>query len=102
MNTQGWIRGLITHNSPLDKFVDFVCNTISQEFGLEVCIEHETNAFVIKFDNYRVNLSESDVTLLQKKSPYALDKVLLESLKEQGLEFDVQRSQYIRYCCGLI
>ena len=102
MNTQGWIRGLISYNSPLDKFVDFVLNTISKEFDFKVeVIDNEEN-FLFYIGEYKLNLAKEELISLQKKSPYAVDKYILESLKEIGFEFSHHRSQYIEYCYGLI
>jgi len=34
------------------------------------------------------------------KSPYGVDKYILEDFEKQGLIFDRTRSQYIQYCFG--
>lgn len=102
MNTQGWIRGLIAYNSPIEKFINFVCNTISEEFQFRFGLIKENNGYLFCFDNYSVKVSIQELEYLQKKGPYALDKFLLENLKTQGLKFDVHRSQYIEYCYGII
>lgn len=100
MNTQGWLRGYLAHKSSPQKFITLVCRTISQEFRLKVKIGCQGDAFVIYFEDYRIKLPKSDAEWFQKKSPYALDLVLLERLKEQGLEFSENRSQYIKHCYG--
>lgn len=102
MNTQGWIRGLIAFNSPLDKFLTFVTNTISKEFEFEANIIKDDNSYILCFDKYKIEILKKDITNLQKKGPYALDKYLLESFKKQGLKFDYHRSQYIEYCYGIM
>lgn len=102
MNTQGWIRGLIAHNSPVDKFVSFVFNTISSEFKFQSEINKDDKGYIFRFDNYIFSAPITEIEVLQKTGPYALDKFILGKLKEQGLEFDVHRSQYIEYCYGLI
>ena len=102
MNTQGWIRGLISYNSPLDKYVDFILKTISKEFGLKVEALDNGDNFLFYIGNYKLDFSKEELILLQKKGPYALDKYILESLKEIGFEFSHNRSQYIEHCYGLI
>ena len=34
------------------------------------------------------------------KSPYAVDRYILEEFEKQGFNFDRNRSQYIQYCFG--
>ena len=96
MNTQGWIRGLIAHNSDLDKFVQFISNTISLEFGFNKNILIGEESYKFYFDSYQIEVPVYELVALQKKGPYALDKYLLESLKMQGFEFDIFKSQYIQ------
>ncbi|MGI6606688.1 MAG: hypothetical protein ACOX2X_06565 [Peptococcia bacterium] len=102
MNTQGWTRGLISHNSPIEKFISFVCNTISEEFQFSSAIIKGKNGYLVSFDNYKVRVTIQELEYMQKRDPYTLDKFILENLKTQGLKFDVHRSQYIEYCYGII
>lgn len=102
MNTQGWIRGLIAFNSPIDKFINFVSNTISQEFNFKLKLINQHNSYIFYFGSYKIEVPLQELFSLQKKDPYALDKFLLESLKAQGFRFDLHRSQYIEYCYGII
>jgi len=101
VNTQGWIRGLIAYNSPVEKFINFVLNTISNEFEFEFSILDNDNSYIFNFDKYIVEVLKTDTINLQTLGPYALDKYLLESLKKQGFNFDCHRSQYIEYCYGI-
>lgn len=102
MNTQGWLRGLISYNSPVDKYVDFVLETISKEFGVKIKVIDDGIEFLFYIGDYKLKIAKEELLLLQKRSPYALDKYILESLKDMGFEFDCHRSQYIEYCYGLI
>lgn len=101
MNTQGWMRGLIAFNSPLDKFVNFVSNTISKEFELKLKVIKENKSYIFCFDIYKIEVSVQELIFLQEKGPYALDKFILESLKTQGFKFNINKSQYIEYCYGI-
>ena len=98
MNTQGWVRGLIAFNRPLDKFIDFITNTLTKEFEFQIELREQGDSYKFCFDNYEVTVQVQELMFLQKKGPYALDKFLLESLKTQGFKFDLNRSQYVEYC----
>ena len=102
MNTSGWIRGHIAHNSPNDRFIRFLVNTISKEFDYKFKLDITPDTYNITMGKYKVKIEISKAKALQLTEPYALDKYILDSLKEQGLEFSQHRSQYIRYCYGLI
>ncbi|MBK5241935.1 hypothetical protein [Clostridium sp.] len=102
MNTQGWIRGYIAYNSPLDKFVEFVVETISKEFTQELKVDIINERYEFTMARYRFHLTKNEIKVLQHTGPYALDKTMLETMKKQGLVFDISRSQYIRYCFGNI
>lgn len=102
MNTTGWVRGYISHNSPIDKFIRFVINTIGQEFGEKTKVQLIDDIYTINIGQYRIEISIDDAEALQKTGPYALDRCFLNSLKDQGLRFQFDRSQYTRYCYGLI
>lgn len=45
MNTQGWIRGYISHNSSTDKFINLILTTISKEFGYEFQLNENIDDF---------------------------------------------------------
>lgn len=98
INTQGWIRGYIAKNSKVEKFIETVITTISREFDFDYKLKENRNSFLLHIDKYELLISKSTAENLQKRSPYALDKFILNALQEQGLEFDKKRSQYIRYC----
>ncbi|QNO15860.1 hypothetical protein HYG86_14330 [Alkalicella caledoniensis] len=99
MNTQGWMRGLMAKNSRVDEFLKLVTNTISMEFEMEYNIEETETNFIITFNNkYKITITPYEAKWMQNKSPYSLDKHILENLRNQGLEYDNNRSQYVKYC----
>lgn len=103
MNTQGWIRALMAKHSRAYEFVRFISKTISREFEMDYNIEETVNNYILSFNNiYKITITQYEIKWMQNKSPYALDKHILENLRDQGLEFDNNRSQYIRYCYGLL
>lgn len=101
MNTQGWMRGLMAKNMEGDKFVEHVADCLGREFGLEVGTIKQKEMYVVKLGIYDVSIPADEAAALKSKSPYSLDKYILDQLIAKGLEFDKYRSQYIRYCYGL-
>jgi hypothetical protein len=102
VNTSGWVRGYISHNSPVDKFISFVCSTIGSEFDTLVEAIKENNNYIFIMDKYIIKLSKDELKYLQNKGAYTLDKYILDRFLEQGFEFNKHRSQYIEYCYGYI
>ena len=102
MNTQGWIRGLTVYNSTIEKFANYVSDTISKEFEFETNIHDYGNSYLFHFEEYRIEMLKTDILNLQKQGPYAQDKYLLEGLKKQGLNFNCHKSQYVEYCYGVV
>ena len=94
MNTQGWMRALIAKNTTSEKYIAFVTNTISKEFELPFNILKSRTGYTVKIGQYTITISGHELKWLQKKDPYALDRHILETLKTQGLEFIITRSQY--------
>lgn len=97
LNTSGVQRGYMAKNMEAEEFIKVVTNAISREFEKEIKLERiNENDFKLALDNYEVTMT---VELINKlKSPYGLDKFILESFERQGLKFDRNRSQYIKYC----
>lgn len=88
-------------NMKLEEFIKRVVDILSREFeNNEVKLERiNKNNFIISLDSYEVKMTKE---LLDKlKSPYGIDKFILEELERQGFEFDRNRSQYIQYCFGV-
>ena len=101
MNTQGWIRGLMAKNMEDGKFLEHVTECLSGEFEMPAEIIRNADVYLIKLGNYNLTLSKYEVNEKRSRGPYTLDRVVLDRLKENGLEFDQRRSQYIRYCYGI-
>lgn len=99
MNTTGFIRGYMAKNMNVEDFNEVVVRALSREFEEEVKLENvNDDGFLISMKDYRVIMSkEMNVKL---KSPYGIDKFILEEFENQGFEFDKNRSQYIQYCFG--
>jgi hypothetical protein len=57
--------------------------------------------YTIRLDQYEVIISKDAVNELRNRGAYALDKILMDKLKERGFDFNTERSQYIRYCYGI-
>jgi hypothetical protein len=99
MNTTGMIRGYMSQNMKAEEFIKVVVKALSCEFEKNVKLESiNENNFKIALDNFQVTMG---VELINKlKSPYGVDKYILEEFEKQGLKFDRNRSQYIQYCFG--
>lgn len=100
MNTQGWIRGYIAYNSPVDKFLEFVIGTIGKEFEVKTEVENTCDKYILKIGKCIIEISEERISELQKVGPYALDKFILDFWETQGYAFEKDRSQYTKYCYG--
>ncbi len=99
MNTSGVQRGYMVKNMKSEEFIKVVVKALSMEFEKEVKLKAiNEEAFRINLDNYEITMS---VELINKiKSPYGVDKFILEEFESQGFRFDRNRSQYIQYCFG--
>jgi hypothetical protein len=99
MNSTGFIRGYMAKNMSSESFVDIVVKAIATEFNENVHIlKTSQDAYEIVLRNYKLTINNTEIDELRSKSPYALDRFLLNELKEQGFDFDEERSQYIKYC----
>lgn len=99
MNTTGFIRGYMSKNMNDKDFIKVVATAISREFGEEVqLVNIDDYTFIIKMNNYKIIMSKRLINSL--KSPYGIDRFILEQFENQGFEFDRNRSQYIQYCFG--
>lgn len=89
----------MSKNMKAEEFIKVVVKALSCEFEKSVKLESiNENDFKIALDNFQVIMR---VELINKlKSPYGVDKYILEEFEKQGLKFDRNRSQYIQYCFG--
>lgn len=99
MNTTGFIRGYMAKNMSAEDFIKVVVTAISREFEEEVKLEKTNDGkYLIAMDGYGITMSKKFIDDI--KSPYGVDKYILEDFEKQGLIFDRTRSQYIQYCFG--
>ena len=98
MNTTGFIRGYMAKNMSAEDFIKVVVTALSREFEEEVKLERVNNEFQIAMKSYSITMSIDFIDEI--KSPYAVDRYILEEFEKQGFNFDRNRSQYIQYCFG--
>jgi len=101
MNTQGWIRGTMAKNMDTEKFLYHVVECLGREFETDSQIRIFEGEYIVKLGGHECRISPEKSAALQQKSPYALDRYLLDQLRGQGFDFEVTRSQYIRYCFNI-
>lgn len=101
MNTQGWIRGMMSKNMSNADFFQHVALCINKEFEEKISIVMTECLYGISIGKFKIFMPKDKVKELQLKSPYSLDRYIFDKLFEQGFELDKYRSQYIRYCYGL-
>ncbi|MCB2298879.1 hypothetical protein [Clostridium tagluense] len=93
-------RGYMAKSMEVEKFLNMIIETLSKEFEKEVKLEEMGEGQIrIVIDSYEVRTSMS--YLEEIKSPYGIDRFILESLEKEGFIFDRNRSQYIQYCFGI-
>jgi hypothetical protein len=99
MNSTGFIRGYMAKNMSAEEFIKVSAKALEREFEEEViAITAEDNEYNISFKDYRVSINTDLINELKSKSPYGVDKYLLQEFRKQGFSFDEDRSQYVRYC----
>ena len=100
MNTLGIQRGYMAKNMKAEEFIKVVKKALSCEFKKEVELESiSDDEFKITLDNFVVIVSKELINKL--KSPYGIDRYILEAFEDQGFIVDRNRSQYIQYCFGV-
>lgn len=101
MNTSGFLRGYMAKNMNAEDFIKVVVTALSREFEEEVKLENiNDDGFLITMRDYMVTMSKEFIDEI--KSPYGIDRFILEEFESQGFKFDKNRSQYIQYCFGNI
>ena len=101
MNTSGYIRGYMSKNMKAEEFIVVVVSALNKEFveiKNRVRLDKINDEFIVTMDEYVITLSKELIAKL--KSPYRVDKYILEEFEKQGFNFDRNRSQYIQYCFG--
>lgn len=101
MNTRGFIRGYMAKNMDVEEFIKRVIGALNREFeelDNGILLEIKNDEFLIEMEKHQISISKEEAGEL--KSPYGLDKYILDEFQKQGFELDKNRSQYIKYCCG--
>lgn len=101
MNTSGIIRGYMAKNMETEEFIKRVIETLNREFeelDNGILLEVKNDEFLIGMGKYQISISKEVAEEL--KSPYGLDKYILDEFQKQGFKLDKNRSQYIQYCYG--
>ena len=101
MNTSGFIRGYMAKNMEVEEFIKRVIEALNREFeelDNGILLEIKSDKFLIEMEKHQISISKDLAEEL--KSPYGLDKYILDEFQKQGFELDKNRSQYIQYCYG--
>ena len=101
MNTLGMLRGYMAKSKDTKRFIEQIVETLNKEFQEVkegVKLETTDKEFIITMDKYELIISKDKAEEL--KSPYGIDKHILDEFDKQGFKFDKNRSQYIQYCYG--
>ena len=84
----------------VEEFLKVIIETLSREFEKEVKVENVgEDEIKIIIGSYEVRTSMKYLERI--KSPYGIDKFILQSLEKKGFKFDINRSQYVQYCFGI-
>lgn len=99
MNTTGFIRGYMSKGMRGEEFIKVVVRALGREFEEEIKIDKiNSDDNLISMNEYSVIISDELIEDL--KSPYGIDRFILEEFEKQGFVLDNNRSQYIEYCFG--
>jgi len=110
MNSQGWIRGMMSKSYETEQFLTHVVTTIERQ--LKLWDEHyevrllqdlmnDGMYFIVVYSNkneYKVSINEADTALLQDVSPFSLDRHIWRSLVKEGLVMGESDGNYLTYC----
>lgn len=99
MNSTGFSRGYMAKNMSAEDFIKVVVKALSTEFEEEVKLEKMNDGFEIVMNDYSITMSKEHIEKI--KSPYRVDRYIIEELEKQGFIFDRNRSQYVQSCFGL-
>lgn len=103
MNTQGWVRGLYKKSVTSKDFMKHVASCFAREFSMDSYVHMKGRMVELVLGGISVTIQKKDIQKhYDAQFPYALDKFLLDLLQKKGFKFDKARSQYIRYCYGLL
>lgn len=92
------MRSLISQNMGYEEFLFYVSRCLESEFKLKSQIKIQDYEVVFKLGDYEILFTLVDVKENKEKSPYSLDRFILDRLQKEGFEFDKEKSLYIKYC----
>ncbi|MFS0824769.1 hypothetical protein [Bacillus sp. 1P02SD] len=105
MNTSGFLRGMMSKNMEEEKFLIHVATCIEQELqewdpdGKVIVVRLENYVLFVlgKLDSYQLTITETELTTLQQRGPYALDRKIWRDLEQQGLQIIRGSGNYLGY-----
>lgn len=105
MNISGMVRGYMSKNMNSEKFMITVVESIEKQLKdwdqeYEVLLLKLKNYEIIvkkKDYSYHVSLSDDELSSLQLKSPFSLDRKIWNELQSLGIEIIKGHSKYIDY-----
>lgn len=101
MDTSIWVRSIVNKQFSPEEFFKHVVSIIGKEFKLTTYISIHTEVYKFFMEEFEIIISKKQVKRLQRSGLYLLDKYILDKLEDQGLEFNINRSKYIRCCYGI-
>lgn len=101
MDTSIWVRSIVNKQFSPEEFFKHVAYIIGKEFNLPTHISIHTEVCKFFMGEFEIIISKKHIERLQKHGLYLLDKYILDELEEQGFEFSINRSKYIKCCYGI-
>jgi len=111
MNTQGWLRGMLSKSYSQEKYFNHVVGCIDQElteWGYDSIVIYDWEAsndevrvhFIIDLKPLNLEIAKKEIQNLQARSPYLIDQYLWTFLKKQGV--NIQDDQYMSNVFGTL
>ncbi|RFB12697.1 hypothetical protein DZB84_18260 [Bacillus sp. HNG] len=105
MNTSGFLRGMMSKNMEGEKYLIHVATCVEQELqerdpdGKVIVMKLENYVLFVtgKQDSYQLTITETELTTLQQRDPYALDRKIWRDLEQQGLQIIRGSGNYLEY-----
>lgn len=98
MNSLGFVRGYMAKNMDVENFTKAVATALGREFDFNVEVNNINDLYLFSLDNrYKIGVNKTLILHLMRRSPYALDRYILETIIEMGYELDKDRSSYVKY-----
>lgn len=105
MNTTGFIRGLMSKTMSGEKFLIHVATCIEQQLQewdrdykvVVMKLQDYEMSVTVHQTSYQITIAEVELTMLQNRGPYALDKKIWSELERQGLIITQGSGNYLKY-----